>query len=113
VIRAFGIASSKGRGTFTPQAHRASRSRRAPSPPAPLPIEVLDPQTDPHRILALARLRAGLQPDEADGHFDHALAALAAGEVHEAEQATLPGVHEFVAGARDESAPRMATSSPM
>jgi len=51
------------------------------------PIKVLDPGNDPNRVLALARLRAGLQPDEADAHFDHALAALAASEVHEAERA--------------------------
>src|SRR6266540_3353887 len=51
------------------------------------PVQVLAPGEDLDRTLALARLRAGLQPDEADTHFDHALAALAAGEFQEAEQA--------------------------
>jgi hypothetical protein len=50
-------------------------------------FDVLAPGIDPNRTLALARLRVGLQPDEADAHFDHALAALASGEVSEAERA--------------------------
>jgi len=40
------------------------------------------------RFLALARLRAGLSPDDGDAHLGHALAALAAGRHDEADRAT-------------------------
>jgi hypothetical protein len=51
------------------------------------PIDVLTQDDDPARTVALARLRAGLRPDDGDAHFDHAVAALAAGRSQEADRA--------------------------
>jgi hypothetical protein len=44
---------------------------------------------DPHRALALARLLAAGQPDDGDAQFGHAVAAVTAGRIEEAERAML------------------------
>jgi hypothetical protein len=49
--------------------------------------EAFSTQADPLRTMALARLHAGLRPDDGDAHFTHAVAAVAAGSPQEAERA--------------------------
>jgi hypothetical protein len=44
-------------------------------------------QADPLRAMALARLHAGVRPDDGDAHFAHAVAAVAARSPQEAERA--------------------------